>query len=737
MNTSDIYSQIIIENIIKKYLEEGIAPSIEQIEEDFNEYIKDQDLNSSNFTFEEWKVERKEIASASKFNKMTDEMKQDISVLYKSLISNGERSSKIFEKWQNKANMLENRIRKLEARIGRMLISETDTSGYFQLVGDKFTNVDLIDLDRSSGLLINLKENIVGINSSGSTTPTRIFLNNLSTKNAKFNLITKSNIIGESLVDNTQYHYAFLDSTLYWKTHITSKIRQPIIAELVVSFPEEIEVNTIKFDLHSSQLNSVTRITPLLSKDGISFSRINSSNTIGEGIDRIYFQFESTTVKFIKFIMEKSSPDFIDNEEFIYEFGAKEISLYQNTFNINSESVLIGKPLSVSIENNLYKFNKILVETCEGVPEGTSLNYFVSVAKDLNGVPNWVIDDGYSTSIEDINNEDQRMWFPISPYDRTETSIPKILDLVTLSPITYSGINLSFDPDDSQISPKSEFVLVTNSGENISISNQTSTENRYVFGNSNQFALNIQLDKDLSISKENIVLWRNVGSKGLEDIPSSKVRGIQKGWEYESPYYSTTVKIEGSQGLTINVGKNPIEIDGSFYTDIVSSDVLSPGIHKIKVHQNYWNHIEPNLNLLEEIKEKDFLYPFNQKLLIEGYSYGPSYPVTSEKIYQGVDRFAGIICSFVSIFDLNHSSSQRNLNVFALDTDMIETVSGLSDMIILNSDISKSDFVNESFVLEFILTDQLFSYIALKAVFKTEESNLTPLLDEYKIKLGL
>ena len=189
--------------------------------------------------------------------------------------------------------------------------------------------------------------------------------------------------------------------------------------------------------------------------------------------------------------------------------------------------------------------------------------------------------------------------------------------------------------------------------------------------------------------------------------------------------------------MKIDVGSNVINIDGVNKKGVVDSSVLSPGIHKIKVHQDYWNHVEPGLNSLTSLKEKDKLYPFNQKLLIEGYSYGATYSATEEKLYKGADRFAGILCDQISIFDLNHNGSSSNYNVFAIDNDITEAVDSISNIFILNCKTSIADFLNEVFVIEFVLTDQLFSHIALKAELSTTDSDLAPILDEYKIKLGV
>jgi hypothetical protein len=103
----------------------------------------------------------------------------------------------------------------------------------------------------------------------------------------------------------------------------------------------------------------------------------------------------------------------------------------------------------------------------------------------------------------------------------------------------------------------------------------------------------------------------------------------------------------------------------------------------------------------------------------------------------GVDRFAGMVCQKVSVFDMINNVAETDYNKYAVDTDVSgATPNGASYCFIVNCNSSNADFGNEDFMLEFNLTDQLFSYLAFKAEFRTENSKLTPILDEYKIKIG-
>jgi hypothetical protein len=746
MNTSTIYSQIIVENIIKKFLQQGDIPTLEEIENEFDQVAATQDLSSSDFTSAEFIVSRKENASAGKFNNMTGELVQDLNVLYRALYTNSQRSVELFNRWQNKSNGLENRLKGLEARIGRLLSLSADTSGYFDIVGDRFTDTRLIDLDRSSNIFVNLSQNVIVLdkpNSTQASKPDRIFLNELREDQVVFNSLTRSNVVSLTHIEGTSPRFAFRDQDQYWKTHLVTNARvSPVTTELIVKLDSVVAVSRIDIYLHSSQNNSVTRATPMYSLDGINFSRVPAINTVAEGIDKLIFQFPETELKVLKIVLEKDNHDYVDAGLFVYEFGAREIALFKEGF-LTGESfvgTLVSKPLSVvKPDNSLVRFNKLTLEVCEGISSESHLDYFVAVAQDNDGTPYWITTDGISDDFEDIDGNDIRQWYPITPVGRNEVVHPKVLDFATISVNERDDIGISFDSAaPTLISPEADFTLLQQTGSTLTYTPQTATDQRYVFSRSSQKLLDLQVDTDVAIDLDSLVLWRNVGTKGISATDTTKkIRGVQAGWEFVAPFYYTTILIRGSSGLAINVGNNPINIDNVNYTDVVGPDILTPGTHRVKIHQDYWNAVEPGLDTLNDLKKADILYPFNQKLLIEGYEYGSSYPDTEEKIYQGVDRFASFVCQKVSIFDMINNIGDTDYSKYAVDTDVSGTTpGGPSYCFVVNCNSAIADFGNEKFVLEFNLTDQLFSYLAFKAEFRTDNSKLTPVLDEYKIKLG-
>src|SRR5690606_14551581 len=149
-----------------------------------------------------------------------------------------------------------------------------------------------------------------------------------------------------------------------------------------------------------------------------------------------------------------------------------------------------------------------------------------------------------------------------------------------------------------------------------------------------------------------------------------------RGWGFKDPYYYCVIEIQNKDGMTIDVGTSSIIIDDKLYTGLVSNKVLSgktrttSGIHTVQVHKNNWLAVQPGYTTLNDLKAEDYLYPYNHKLLIEGYQYGNLYPSTSEKIYLGVNLFAEYLANRISIFDFVGNAAHNDYSIFALDKDI-------------------------------------------------------------------
>jgi len=765
MTISELRAEEILETIIRSFLERGEVPTIEEVESEFDTYVAANDLSLPRFSTEDYGVAFNEESSASKYNGTNNTIKEDLDTIFRSLYLTTNKAVKLFDRWECKASKLENRVIGLEGRISRLLLLAQDTEGFLDIVGDTFTDSSLLELDLSTNVNINLGQNLITMaKSTGvSAVVDRIFLNDLVESQAVFNLTDQDSVVSVSAVNNTEPRFAFRDESRFWKTHVfASKRVNPIIGDLTISLAESIVVSKIQILLHTSEQNSTTKITPLYSVDGTNFIKIPSVNTVLESLEKMEFTFPEISLVKLKFIIEKNGHDQITSDNlFLYEFGAKEIALFKEGFNSSStfKGTMVGKPLSITKpDTTLSLFNKVNLEVCEATSSDTFIDYFIAVGKNDTGTPKWLTTAGFVTAPAHIvAGVDTRLWTPISPSNRDEITHPQILDFTTISTLEQTGVGISYDKDGGPNfeSPQRLYTLLQQDSSGSIIETPCSNKNpggftqsdrRYFFSNSSHRILDLQIDKAANVDIDNIKLWRNVGEKGITPGDSTKlVRDIQIGWEFSEPYYTTSIKVEPSQGMTIDVGNNPITIDQVSYVNVIGPTVLSQGIHKVKIHKDYWNSITPNLDTLAELKSSDILYPYNQKLLIEGYEYGSLYPDSEEQVYVGVDRFAGLVADRVGIFDIINNTKDTDYSKYAIDTDgpitseVVATTADapLSYVIVLNTKNTIADFMNEKFVLEFNLTDELFSFVALRAELRTSNNQLSPIFDEYRIKLAV
>ncbi len=732
MGIAKTQSEQILEKIIKDMLISGTNPTIEEIEQAFDELTEDEVLGEPFFEADDFVVARKEQSSALKFNNQNTTIHGDLVTAYKTMLEITDKSVLGFTRWNAKTEGLESRLIDLENRIDNLLLIAHDTSGYFDAVGDHFTNTLNVDLTLSDGIKVDLENDEVKLSDSSSGATSRVFLNLISS-DVTFNLVTGIGQGFHSQVVNTSPHYAFTDQERFWKTNAYLPTgTSAVTAELTVRLGDAKTFTRLAFHLHASQNNSATTVTPMYSSDGINYFEIPSVQTSRSITSYGEFTFSPITATHLKIYFEKLGHDVVVDNYYLYEFGAQEISLFNASYSSDPDEVgtLISKEFSILDEQEaLREFTKASLEVCEEKPESTSIRYFVAAGSAPGFTPDWK---------------------PISPLNTSDTNYASVVDFATVpsyewtTTTSYNRLGtIDADTGVNTINPSIEYEIIQRNGstDEVELVTATSDSRRYIFTNSNQRILGLQVHTDINLPQTEINIWRNVGTKG--QALDQFVRGIHKGWEYVEPFYETTVLINNTDGISIDVGEKPIYIDYIAYTGVVSSQVLTQGIHRVRVHKDNWKLVTPSLNTLSALQAADPLYPFNHKLLIEGYGYGTSWPETLAKVYAGVDRFAGYLCKEVSLFDFLHVNPASDLTRFTVDKD-IPGVSELEDttdaplswVFVVNVDESKGDFSEEQFLLELKLRDTEYKYLRFKAELQTEDAEVTPVLDAYRIKLG-
>ena len=121
MSIADTYSDLILEQIIRDILDEGITLSVAEIDSRYKAFVNGRDLSEPLFDVNQSEVIPAEKFSASKYNETNLEIARDLTVLYKELLSITDDSIKSFDRWRTETLSMQAQIRGLDTRISNLL----------------------------------------------------------------------------------------------------------------------------------------------------------------------------------------------------------------------------------------------------------------------------------------------------------------------------------------------------------------------------------------------------------------------------------------------------------------------------------------------------------------------------------------------------------------------------------------------------------------------------------------
>jgi len=753
MTISSTYRKLLFEALVNDKIKLDTYTSFKDIQNYITENLNTLDLSVPQFSFSDYEIAERDFSSAAKFNNTFNTIRQDLRVLYKEMFNLSKTSIEDFGRWQTEADILEKRLSVLENSVASKLLLAQDTEGFHSFFFENFSDAANVDSTLTTAAY-DLSSQRISLN--GITNNPRVFLNELESRDVSFKIKSSIGYIGRQDSVEGDLTKIFHQESRNWWTRISMKDNKAVVCELFVRLGEEpVSINGIYLELHESSQSNLTTITPLYSVDNYSFRQLSdtassyTSSYTQKVSSKASFDFEAVNAKYIKFVLIKEGADSTaDDGTSLYEFGFKEISFYSEIFTANTSQDFVSETLSILDTNEEPKdFSKVALETCE------------LFATDSNNDP--VTSINYSITAGDdtpIAVDSDTVWQPISPASEASPKYPSVIDLGDLTEVELASVGVSYLGTSSTFrNPAQTFTLLSQDTDDSVLSESVdATARRYVFNNSNERILDYQIKDStytgsgtgtaLEIDEDRITIFRNVGERGL--TAENSVRSIQRGWRYEEPYYITVVEILDSNGISIDVGDNYIIIDGVEYDHNVDKGVLKGktssfnGLHEIKVHKKNWKHVTPELNTLtgtSGLVIADPLYPYNHKLLIEGYDYGENYPADQERVYLGADNFFERRMKKISIFDLVGNISVDGYSYYSLDRDAPTThTDGNSSTLVfvVKVDGVKTDAVNEKFLIRFNLISQRYTYFRLKATLSTEGTTIGPALNSYRLKFG-
>jgi len=719
MSLETTYKEYILEQLMKVYLEAGTIPTSEQLEDDLVTYQETHpNLSFPKSKYEDFSVGHGDNSSAAIIKSTAETISSDVGVVTREIYKVASDSNRLYERWVHEIKRLSAKAKELDTRINSLLLLAGDTAGYFATVGDAFPDMNLVDTDETTAA-VNLHESSVTLNPGTENFGSVNLISTLdmTETDVAFSVLSRrAGVTYSPPSSGNELVNIFKTENSNWIGTVTCLEQGPIIAELKARFSPEkdAEISKIVMSYIGSDVTSKTTITGQYSIDGYTwylFPTREATKPIG---DKLTWTFTPTNMRWVKFIFNKPIADDGSSSPFRYEFGINSIQFFGSAYHSSRGNTFISNSLSaIDTEDNPIGFSLVQLDVCEEVPTGTNILYYASASKD---------DSAWTA------------WHAIQSTDREGVFYPKVLN--------FSGADWKDNSDstetfalDSTLTGSTAQMELTKTFDDSDVINYRFKEGIFAAVNTK---IQISDNSDADRVAGSVVVWRNVRYK--ESYPDTEtVRKVARGWGSDGQVYACYFEIIDSDGRIIDFGGRGCVLDGQAVTGVVN---ISSGVHRFStVAENWFDISQAIVDLGDDVKSEetlkilDPLYPYNHKLLIEGFPYVSDF--IGEKIYNGTDISAEFYAKKVSLFDLENNI--QDLGYFATRNIASSDSSGPVISVISRFESSNIDYSNELFLVQWRSgedTIELYKYIKFKAVLETDSVLLTPTFTSYRLKLG-
>ena len=88
--------------------------------------------------------------------------------------------------------------------------------------------------------------------------------------------------------------------------------------------------------------------------------------------------------------------------------------------------------------------------------------------------------------------------------------------------------------------------------------------------------------------------------------------------------------------------------------------------HSFTTSHSNWHDIPEGITNHTDLEEQDPVYPFNHKLIIEGYKYPSNF--AGARVYEGVDEYFGSLLEYVSPEEFEEEENDGNLHIYTVES---------------------------------------------------------------------
>ena len=682
MNREKLAKEILIKDFIQ---EKYRTPTQQEIDFIYNEYLK-RNPNSmmlginagTDFHFNQ-QVNKE--SSADNFNDTIERVLLEQEALNTSLEASEERTESIFRMYNNKFTEELSNLKKMTKTINRNLLLHSKDDIYTHGMVEGFQDYDKINFNESNIYMFNGKVTLGFAKVAGE---------NFDSRNISYRVSSRSGskVTQRNLNNITE---ALNEDGSFFKVLAFSEAQDETVDFYVdLAFDEPRFIDTLKFTIQAVESNSKISYQCFYSQNDLNYTEVFESTLVIENNEN-YVEINQEAIKSIRLVFSKDGYDYRDGDQYVYIFSLDFLGGTTKAFKINEESVLSLGPYELFDEDNApvnFTMGTIKGGTCCIVPDKTSIDFYLS--------------------------KDKTTWFK-ADYNATAKQV------------------IQFEESEESFDDTGYFKRYENSSSKMIIENFNSLKLNIL---SHQRLLNFYIEKKdfKNIVKKSFKIKRNFCKKQNQELYSAK-----EGWfKSDNSYYCTNINIKSPEGRYFDFGEQSCLINKK---QVSGKHFLPYGLHSFKTSEENYHDLNLNdetiINSERQLQEKDILYPYNHKYIVEGYKYSPTF--NGRKVYRGADE--------VYSFDVKEVSNQRFLNDKSLESFTFveasfqkaeETINAM--FIMINIKETSGEAKLENYKLECkkrntLPSEEPNNKLYIKAILKSLDTSVTPKIDQIQVRV--
>lgn len=381
MNIKDLQIAKAFKEATAFILRRGKTPSFSQI----NEYAKDKFEKSPAGmpSFKPMMTEKYECSNPNEYNYMLAKIKSDLDDLYDADNFFNNQLISAFNYYDTEKKRIDNMINNVQNRLDNLLdgINEPMSKDSIFDNFDDFSKTDFVGNEDRNITPTSAYVDLLNKVSSSDTDRTK----QVSLKDCVTTISVVDTVKSNSMISDVKN---CLGDTINqaWIHEVVSDSDAGITVKLIIELPEDTEINTVKYYLHSPREAAVKLYITDASQQVRPLKKISTRNNAE-------WNFGNIKVKSITFEIFKSEPDAIFGVDSMYYVGAKRIAMFNNTH--YTKSVLVSKPYPIK-----HPFSMVYASMDQILPPQTIIKYFLCVDRGDNQISWMKINDNNYTELD-------------------------------------------------------------------------------------------------------------------------------------------------------------------------------------------------------------------------------------------------------------------------------------------------------------------------------------------------